>query len=140
MIFNKMTWPTPSHSCWLAPILLIALAVSGCTHRPPAVVDPDQQVIDVLTRNHSDLQKPHRFDFYLFVPTKVAAASAAVRLSEEGYKSVVRRGADGKNWLCLASKTFVPDKPRIHEAQARMKALAVQYRGEYDGWESDLKR
>jgi regulator of RNase E activity RraB len=97
-------------------------------------------VIDLLVRSHSDLRKPHSFDFYLYLPTKVAAASAAVQLSEQGYKSVVERGADGNNWLCLANKAIVPDKPRIHAAQEQMRMLAAKYGGNYDGWESDVNR
>ena len=121
-------------------VILIVLTMPGCSHQPHPIADPDQEVIDQLAKVHSDLRQPHSLDFYLYLPTKAKAASAAFQLCEHGYNSVVKRDADGKNWLCLATKNIIPDKLRIHEAQERMRALAAKHGGEYDGWESEVKR
>jgi len=114
--------------------------VIGCSIRTPNAPDPDQAVIDQLVSVHSDLRKPHQFDFYIYTSTKLAATNTASKLQKGGLTTIDIPGATGSNWLCLASKTIIPDKQRIHDIQTLVSTTAKEFGGDYDGWESNVRK
>jgi hypothetical protein len=106
---------------------------------PRTSADGDLDVIDQLREAGSDLSRQHPVDFYLYFPGKEAAEASAARISVDGFTTVVRSGADGTSWLCLASKWMVPELAAIHEIRARFERLASSLGGEYDGWETQIQ-
>jgi hypothetical protein len=95
-------------------------------------------IIDTLSRYGSDLNKPHRLDFYLYFAAKRAAVAVAQTLEAQGFATKVRREADEENWLCLATRAMLPDEPTLDRLGRWLDELAAQHGGEFDGWESDV--
>jgi hypothetical protein len=89
---------------------IIALVVIAALvrHRLSSQSGPDAQVIGQLRRAGSDLTKPHEIEFFLYFPSEVVARQAADQFSAQGYKAVVRLGAEQKDWLCLLTRHMVP--------------------------------
>jgi hypothetical protein len=73
---------------------------------------------------------------YLYFPEKPSAEEAAERLRNRGFSVEVRKGADGDNWLALATKAPPKTGDEMDELRVEMEALAAQFGGEYDGWEA----
>ena len=95
------------------------------------------EVLTQLRRDGSDTSKPHGFDFYLYFPTETTARQASQRLAKE-YRVDVRPAAKGPTWLCLAKTTLTPDTAPLAEIGSLFSQLAQEFRGEFDGWESDV--
>ena len=96
------------------------------------------EVLDQLRDMGSDISKPHSFDFYLYVPTEVAAIQAADKVRESAFAAEVLPGASGNNWLCRATITIVPDVAPLDEIGNLFEQVAAALHGEFDGWESDV--
>jgi hypothetical protein len=73
---------------------------------------------------------------FLYFPEKADAESASVRLRDLEFSVEIRRGADGINWLVLATGDPPKNAEQMDELRGDMEALAAQFRGEYDGWEA----
>jgi hypothetical protein len=99
----------------------------------------DQQTLEQLRSAGSDLSKTHTIQFYLYVPSRQDATAAATSLQASDFDTVVKQGADGHNWLCLAQKSMTPTIENLTEVRQVFKALATRYRGEYDGWEAAVE-
>ncbi len=99
---------------------------------------PDEKTIAQLKRAGSDLKKPHRVDFYLYLPTREKADNVAFELTAERFCVEVERGASGNDWLCLATKEIVPDANTLLSLREMLSKLAADYGGEYDGWETQV--
>jgi hypothetical protein len=75
---------------------------------------------------------------YLYFPKKPNAEEAGERLRSRGFSVEVRKGADGENWLALATKAPPKNGEQMDELRDEMEALAAQFGGEYDGWEAAI--
>lgn len=73
---------------------------------------------------------------YVYFPTKDTAEVAVASLKDEGFAIESRLGADGINWLVLASHRIVPNEAEIERHRVMLEAIALQGNGEYDGWEA----
>jgi len=73
---------------------------------------------------------------YLYFPKKFIAERAAGRLRDAGFEVEVRKGADGVNWLALATGSPLKDEGDMQRMRDQMEALAADLGGEYDGWEA----
>jgi hypothetical protein len=96
------------------------------------------EVLDQLRDMGSDISKPHSFDFYLYVPTEVAARQAADKVRESEYAAEVLPGASGGNWLCRATTTIVPELAPLDEIGNFFEQIAAALNGDFDGWEADV--
>jgi hypothetical protein len=72
---------------------------------------------------------------YLYFPKKPAARKAEERHRGSGFAVEIRKGADGKNWLALATRTPPQTGEEMDQVRNEMEALAAELNGEYDGWE-----
>ena len=54
------------------------------------------EVVNQLHQMGSDTAQPHKFDFYLYVPTEVAARQAADKVRESDFSAKVVCGASGR--------------------------------------------
>ena len=96
------------------------------------------EVLNQLREMGSDISRPHSFDFYLYVPTKLAAQQAADKVRESEFAAEVLPGASGTNWLCRARITIVPEVAPLDEIGNFFKQIAAGLQGDFDGWESDV--
>jgi hypothetical protein len=100
--------------------------------------DVDQQVLDQLREAGSDLSKPHPLEFYLYFPTEESAHQAAERIVDDGFSVEVKRAAQRADWLCYVTKRMAPKRTEIAAIGQRFRALAREFGGEYDGWETEV--
>jgi regulator of RNase E activity RraB len=125
-------------------LFLISLfsCLMGCSTPEKNIVqtDPDQQVIDHLSKAGSDLNTPHKIDFYLYFPSEDKAKQAAADMKKEGLDVEVRRGATGTDWLCLGRKEMAPQHSELLRLRRTFEVISKRFDGEYDGWETEVKR
>lgn len=98
----------------------------------------DQQVLEELKRVGSNLSLPHSLLHYLYFDKKLMAIDVAEILIKDGYQVKVKLGADGENWLTLASHSIIPTNEVIEEIRSKMERIASSFGGEYDGWEAEV--
>lgn len=79
----------------------------------------------------------HVLRHYLYFPDKAAAASVVAELQRRGFRTEMRLGADGVNWLVLARHKLVPTEATVFATRQTLEALVGPSGGEYDGWEVD---
>jgi hypothetical protein len=94
------------------------------------------QVLKELREVESDVSKPHKFDFYLYVPTEEAARAAKKKLVGD-FDVQIQEAALGPGWLCLSRATLIPESAPLEKIGIRFKELAVEFAGEFDGWEAE---
>lgn len=97
----------------------------------------DEHALGVLSE-HSDLSRPHTVRHYIYAPTSDAAVEIAEELESRGFEVERRLGADGTNWLVLASHRVVPSAELMADTRRSLEALADEAEGEYDGWEVEI--
>lgn len=106
----------------------------------PTGPDVDQEVLNQLREAGSDLSKPHKMEFLLYFPTQESATQVADKIKADGFIVEVKRATQGSAWLCLAVKKMVPKRSDIAVIGKRFSALAREFNGEYDGWETSLEK
>jgi len=117
-------------------ILILCLAACGVAE-PMGVDDDDARVIAALKDAGSDLTKPHPIDFYFVeFPDRVSADRFAQSLRDTGWKFDVHQSPDSSDWTVIASTVMVPDAYEISLTSAKLRKIAPQYGGDYDGWEA----
>lgn len=79
-----------------------------------------------------------RVNYYLYFPNKAAATKVSEILKGEGLAVEMRRGANGNDWLVLASSFPGPNTNDKKKMIARLEHLATAYSGRYDGEETAL--
>lgn len=102
--------------------------------------DVDQEVLNQLRGAGSDLSKPHNMEFLIYLPTEESANRVANRIRPDGFNVEVKRAAQGSNWLCLAMKRMAPKHSEIAAIGKRFSAIAQEFNGEYDGWETSIEK
>lgn len=96
--------------------------------------DPDGRVLVLLRRAGSNLAKPHKIEFFLYLPTPEAAEKVRGELLTKGFMAEVTRAARGSDWLCLAVKEMLPIHSDLITLGQQLTYLAKKYGGDYDGW------
>jgi hypothetical protein len=96
------------------------------------------EVLEQLREMGSDIARPHGFDFYLYLPTELAARQAADRVRQRNFAAEVLPGASGSNWLCKATITIVPEVASLDDIGSFFTQVATALDGDFDGWESDV--
>lgn len=118
-------------------LFAILALFAGCSMtKTSSQTDPDQQVIDQLEAAGSDLNRPHKVEFFLYFPSEDIAKSAAEDLKDEDLTFEIRTAAMGPGWLCLGTKEMVPKHSELVRLRRIFEALAKRLNGEYDGWET----
>lgn len=119
------------HCLWPHPVMVKELARGWTPERD-----------DELTRQDSaDADKEPAVEvragahYYLYFHQEDIAHRAGQRLVGKGFDIDVQKGADGASWLVLV-KTRTPADMAEHEnLTAQLESLAVEFGGEYDGFE-----
>jgi hypothetical protein len=99
-----------------------------------------QEVLDQLRGAGSDIAEPHKFEFYLYVPTKADADNAAAKMLTSGFTDADVRpsAADDGTWLCLVSKTLIPETTNLDDHARFFNEVAAALHGVFDGWEAEV--
>src|SRR5262245_22748126 len=98
------------------------------------------EVRTTLKKSGVDLTKESTLVFYLYVPSKAAAKAAATQLQAVKVASELEPSASGAlKWLCLGKRTLIPEKKALGEIGALLVELAKRHKGEFDGWEMEMK-
>ena len=127
-------------------VLLVA-AMVACASREDkdvnrsnaAEIAEDNEALSQLRAAGSNLAKPHKVEFYLYVPSEAAAEAAAAAIRPLGYTVAVSAGEDETNWLCLSSRTMLPTIEEITVARSLFKGMALKYQGAYGGWNTAIE-
>ncbi len=101
-------------------------------------VDPNQAVLNLLSRSSTDLTRARPVTFYLYFDSRSAAMIAADRLTALGFSTECTKSAKQKEWLCLASKEIVLKVGLLISIHRALDCLANELGGDYDGWETEL--
>ena|SRR6266850_2239293 len=102
--------------------------------------DLDELVLNQLKKTGSDLSKPHKIEFFLYFPTRPVAEQAASQIRAAGFDVEVRPAAKGNEWLCLSTKTMVPDLAALQKIRRDFDSLTVSLSGQYDGWGTGIEK
>jgi Regulator of ribonuclease activity B len=133
---------------WGVPLLIYTL--SGRTGREHAVAAAiagdrsgtlrDRQTIDALVRAGADLQLPTNVRFYLELPTKGHANSAATIAERENFRVELSSPlTDDAPWICCIEQELAPTWDNVRAARARFEELAAALGGTVDGWEAAVR-
>lgn len=98
--------------------------------------DWDTKLIERLRRSGADPFRPVEVDFFMALPSREAADLVAGRLRTEGFETDLRELADSLEhpWSVHALKTMSLNVHGVREVSQRMRALAAEVGGRYDGW------
>jgi len=130
-----------------AALLAVALFVTACG-RDAQTADPDafdRDMVRQLGAAGSDVTKPARVLYSLYIPSRRDAETAARQLRSAGYGASVQlpvgKLPDGKMetryWL-VATDRGVPSLDHARRARRYFDAVARRYHGEYSGWGADI--
>jgi len=73
----------------------------------------------------------------LYFPAQESAERAGGKLAERGFDTHVGPPMPGhREWCLLATHTAVVSESAIGLLRAAMERLAVEFGGQYDGWEA----
>ncbi|MBM4191775.1 MAG: ribonuclease E inhibitor RraB [Gammaproteobacteria bacterium] len=102
----------------------------------PRTDDWDSRMIERLRRSGVDPFKPVDIDFFLAVPSRDKAETIAARLRAEGFETDIRELPDSldQSWSVHALKSMSLNVQGVREATARLRQLADEVGGRYDGW------
>lgn len=100
------------------------------------VDDWDTKLIERLRRSGVDPFRPVEVDFFVALPSREAADSVAARLRVDGFEVDIRPMADSVDhpWSVHALKPMSLNVHAIREVSTKMRAIAAETGGRYDGW------
>jgi hypothetical protein len=79
--------------------------------------------------------KPHDVEFFLYFPDQKSAHAVADRIREKGFQAEVKPApGGGDSWLCLATKSMLPELTGLRSIRSEFNSIARAQGGEYDGW------
>ncbi|MBM4238374.1 MAG: ribonuclease E inhibitor RraB [Gammaproteobacteria bacterium] len=98
--------------------------------------DWDTKLIERLRRSGVDPFQPVDVDFFVALPSRDVADSVASRLHAEGFTVDIRELADSVDhpWSVHALKSMSLNVHAVREVSARMRGIAAETGGRYDGW------
>jgi hypothetical protein len=86
-----------------------------------------------------DSDTPHSIRHFLYLPNAEAAAALTEALKDRGFEAGMQHPAGGTNWLVLAQHTAIASEALLGALRRSMDALAAEFGGAYDGWETELR-
>jgi regulator of RNase E activity RraB len=117
----------------------IYLLARGSAREAAARADGDASTLAELARAGSDLGRPHRIEFFLYLPSQHVAEGVAEDLRREGFTVEVRRAEGATDWLALGTREMLPELAALQRWRQRLTALAESRGGAYDGWGTEVE-
>ena len=102
----------------------------------------DLEVVSQLAKHGADLTQPRHVLYYLYFPSEDAATSAAADAMSRSFDCTVRDPLPqyaGRWSLTCERRGIVLDTDTIRDNGDYFDALAVEFSGEYDGWEASIR-
>ena len=98
--------------------------------------DWDTKLIERLRRSGADPFRPVEVDFFMALPGEGVAARVAGQLQSEGFVTDIRPLADSVDlpWSVHALKSMTIRRHGSRGVSQRMRTLAAESGGRYDGW------
>src|SRR6266511_3165334 len=97
----------------------------------------DVMTIDALTRNGSNLSRPHKLEHHFYVFSVQAAEALSKAGTALGYNSSKIERGEHKgaiNWYFDLIKPTVPSLENVTKETTLMLKLSREHKAEYDGW------
>ncbi|MCD9085477.1 ribonuclease E inhibitor RraB [Stenotrophomonas sp. SY1] len=117
---------------WLCGCLLLA---TGLCHAQSIAEQQDARAIENLVAAGSDITKEHDIDFFMQLPDKARAESAAKDLQSLGYTVMsIDERRDPTDWEIHAVRRMAPLLKTMTATTRSLEAIAARYGGNYDGW------
>jgi hypothetical protein len=128
------------HELWPHPVMVRELERGWIPERAEELRLQDVAQAAERKKKQPSMSEPSEkaMRHFLYFPKKLNAEEAGERLRNRGFSVEVRKGADGENWLALATKAPPKTGEQMDELRDEMEALAAQFGGEYDGWEAAI--
>jgi hypothetical protein len=97
-----------------------------------ATGDALQRYID----HGSNLTKPMKMDFFVWVPTQEAGAKVAERAEALGFMTRLEQNTELPEWTCYCTKTIVPSYATVVEMEEQLDAIGRECGGHAGGFGS----
>jgi hypothetical protein len=109
--------------------------------KPPATTaETDQLVVRQLQGLGADLSQPRHVIHFLYFEEESDARAAGVEIDRAGYEAIVTPPDDSSDaWTVRAEGYRVIGASTVESFRAWFEQIAVEFRGEYDGWEAASK-
>jgi Regulator of ribonuclease activity B len=109
--------------------------------KPPATMaETDQLVVRQLQGLGADLSQPRHVIHFLYFAHETDARSAANEIDRAGYDATVAPPDDVvEAWTVRAEGYRVIGSNTVASFRAWFEQVAVEFHGEYDGWEAASK-
>jgi hypothetical protein len=125
--------------------LIVAIAVFLLSRRSPTqqvfpAADNDSLTLEQLERAGSDLSRPHEAEFFLYLPTEVAARAIADQFVLVGFAPDVHPSPTGSDWSCVLRKSMVLSRDTLGQLRREFVEAAAVHGGEYDGWGAEVEK
>ncbi|MBV9131240.1 MAG: ribonuclease E inhibitor RraB [Chloroflexi bacterium] len=82
--------------------------------------------------------RPELVRHFLYFPSRATAQQASDVLIDRGLRTTVQRSGDTTSWLTLVFQPDGASPSEVDVESARLRELAAQLKGEYDGWETTV--
>jgi hypothetical protein len=111
----------------------------GATPGSSAAEAPsDAQSFEQLAKSGTDLSKLHRVEFQLRFRSEDAAEQAAVRLEDLAFATTIEHDEAENSWVVLASKRMYPVESDLKQLGDKVRTVAADGLGSYEGWRARL--
>ena len=97
-----------------------------------------QDIAEAEKRMPPEKRGSQPMKYYLYFPKKLSAEEAGEELRNRGFSVQVCKGTSEKGWLTLATKAPPKTGEKLDKLRDEMETLAIQFGGEYDGWEATI--
>ena len=98
----------------------------------------DLKVLLSLRKNGSNLDQEHKIEFVINFSTSEVAEDVAVEIRKNGFEVKVVETSPNEKLECLATKEMIPTYTEILAVRHYFEALALRYKGQYDGWGTEI--
>ena len=112
---------------------LLALLI-GASPLHAADAPSDAQALQQLKQSGSDLAKLHRVEYQLRFHGQDDSAVAAARLEDLAFAVKRERDDATDSWVVLASKRMYPVQSDLEQLSTKVKTVASESQGAYEGW------
>lgn len=98
----------------------------------------DQQVLDALAENGSDLTKEHSVDFLLYFVDEGSAVEADKKIRKDYPQLIPRiaKAVSSDEWIIEYTTRMVPTLEKLKELRTMFEKTGA----DYDGWGAEIEK
>lgn len=100
--------------------------------------NPDAAVVAQIRMLRPNLSASCPTRFFFYFTTEEMTTNAANELRLKGFEVDVVPPIGTLKWLCLVTKKMFAETAALVELREEFVKLARKYKGEYDGWETEI--